>query len=314
MQRYHTLIWLLLAGLAASAPLFLHLPNPLSRPFYQAVHESAHVVVFFVVQIACFYLCRRGFPTWHKALWVLSGALTALVLGAAVELIQPFLQRSASWQDMLRNTLGIMCASALLGLLYLQGWRRLLSALTLIGGLAVTAKPIWIWGHSELAVRKQFPVLANGECTAVNRLIQPIRQAELSFPLTPTNLDPSNKVIQAIIPKDQRWPGISFRAPYSNWQGFTHLQVDLKNLSGTDERYSINFYSIINNKLAMAIETFTVAPGAQTVKVPLPLNKKFNPTAIVMFDWHGVSLDTPVTLQLDNLRLVKQVDQGTTSH
>ena len=148
--------YLALAVVAGIVPLFFIDLGPYRRIFAPEVHAFGHLFFFAVlawVGLQLPHVRRYSYPA--RAAIVLLGAL---VLGGMIELIQPYVGRSAAIKDVWQNVLGASITVALAAPTRL--FRRILTTLVaVVLFLEIQYPLISLWDRG--VARIQFPVLSD---------------------------------------------------------------------------------------------------------------------------------------------------------
>ena len=217
------------AGLVALflLPFLVPLPDVLKRHRWLDIPgDLAHVPLFAFFAWA---LHRRG-PLQGRAL---AAAVTALVTGAAIEVIQGYTGREMSFGDWLLDLCGV---GFMLCWTYRRRWRR---AVLVAAVAASAALPLWrLWPLpglvlAEVLAARRFPLLGDFETAG-----------ELP------DWRPSNEGVLRVVPRDggghalaitgtppAKYPGVNLDGFPRDWRGWRRLEWDAR----ADEGDSVRF-------------------------------------------------------------------------
>jgi VanZ family protein len=275
---------LLLLGLfvtAAAALLFVPLPIP---PTYagRTIENAGHMPLFFVGTLFILSLLRHEFDLEGTRLYAYAG-LVGTAAGILSEFLQWPLRRDASWEDVLADCVGVVCALAAHAAVtrreILSGAARATAALIALGCLATYVTPIINMVRAYAHRNAQFPVLASFDS-----------RIELAWIV---GYGIRRDVIGGVLEVEfvrRVFPGFSFYEPVQDWRRYQTLVVDAENPEAAevlhlgvrvhDTAHSREYADRFNR-------IFDLAPGERrTLRVPLddilraPRNRLMNMTQI----------------------------------
>lgn len=207
------------------------------RPHYFALlNDAGHAPVFGAFAWVVMRILDSRLPAATQAARLWSAFAITVAAGAAVEVVQSFMDRESSWGDLLMDAAGagaVLCLTAL--------WRgqettrvQVLprNALLLAGvgvSVAAIALPLGL-GIAAYARRQAwFPVIASFESASDLYFVAPLnaRLERIALPLSfaQSRDEPALKVAFA----DPAWPGVQFWEPEPDWRRFRLLRLDVVN-------------------------------------------------------------------------------------
>lgn len=288
-------------------PIILHIPNPYGNPVIKEVHETSHTVLFFFAQLALMVIVKKRRPEWRLASIMLGTALLTACLGGAIELVQPFVNRSRSWNDFGRDLWGIIAAS---GLYY--GW-RLRRRAALIKGAAITVSLLaLVLAFTPLLseMRKQwlrdraFPMLMDFETPALRQKIGRTEYGRIKFGPAPEGWTGNrSQVVEVTMPKATRWSGFTHYHPVPNWKGFRQLTFEVFSPDEKPTRIALNIYSPESGDKVLRYHAFDIHQGENQLTVDLTTAPLLEGHHINRLLWYSISPERDVTLYFDNIRL-----------
>ena len=194
-------------------------PDYFSPQYIKTLWDFGHIVFFAVLLLLVQSFKSLGH--WRHWLWA---TLVALVLGCAIETLQHFVGRNASWDDVLHNLFGVW-----LGLFWGQKPTRLVWALRFVSVICVLPAA-WLVVDSawvDFQMRKQFPSVNSFESRAE---MQQVRVSGLTKPVVQTTsvVRHGSKALEINL-STRRFPGVSLVGPYGDWSRYQYLVMDFYN-------------------------------------------------------------------------------------
>ncbi|WP_054112487.1 VanZ family protein [Marinagarivorans algicola] len=225
---------LLLVFLCAT-PLWIYIPA--STPFLEALNNSAHAALFFMMGLGIavtFELprpCQKSLFVWFIFVFLL------VCVGIAIELVQSFIGRSATLSDVLLDALGIGAALCTYWALSIRGcWRILLCGVALLLlTIAFVGPAQALWVGAQL--KQQLPVVCNFDSACPNL------DSSDGGTLDVINLDASNigssskqrsivwrtndSLVLRVGYRAGTFPGGGFDRVIVSWQGYNALCTEV---------------------------------------------------------------------------------------
>lgn len=296
-------------GLAA-LPLLWAVPNPLGERWLAEVHNAGHVPLFSLLQALCLWWGSRFVNSRRSlvGLLILSSCLL-LVVGGIIELLQPFIQRTASWSDFSHDLLGIAAGtSAFLVLRYLPGlWLKTSAATVVIGlSLVIALWPAWPWIFAKWRIERSFPTIMKADMKAAARHLRGIQGGLTSNTSPPPQWRTADEVIRVTLPANGRMPGLVMDNPHSNWTGFDQLAFKVYALEPS--RMRVRIVSGTSDTLHDASQMVNIVPGENPVVLELKNFPGINFSEVRAIAWQMVKLTSPTELFLDDIQLQHRSD------
>lgn len=287
------------------APLALSMPNPYGSELLLELHETSHTLLFFTVQLTLLFYLRSVRPSWRPFTQVLVATALSLTFGGAIELVQPFLQRSRSWADMGRNLLGVLSACGVfLAVTGPGGWRRNLS-LAATGVIILGAFwPLLNALHRQTVRDRDFPLLMNFDHPATRSYIIRASRSTVSIEDAPEGwADNVSKVARVVMPSAAPWSGFVLRHPSHDWSAFSRLRFEVFSLHPETVSIGVNLYSAENRMKTLRYKSFKVAPGLNDFSMDLTAGAPLDEHHITSVSWYSITKGQDLELFFDNLRL-----------
>lgn len=182
-----------------------------------ALHFPAGFVLFIIIHLT---LPDRKY-TAHILLVIAS------LMFAAVELLQPYVGRTASWEDFGVSILGVFIAW-----LWAIGKQRSIKFTSIILFPIVIGGSLWLLKPGAIAtwrayqIHQLFPVIANFE-TPAHRLIAPLWRSNINRKAYDPN-SPKNGLYLSYSKRGNRWSGLGLKVIQQNWNSHSELCFDAK--------------------------------------------------------------------------------------
>jgi len=236
-----------LAGLL----LFVPLPIP---PTYagRTVENAGHAPLFFLLTLGVIFAMRDHPRFLGVRVYALAGLIGAGA-GFLSEVIQKPLARDSSWDDVVADAIGVVCALALYALFdrrsKLRAWQRLGAFAVAISCIAIFILPIVRMARAYVHRNAQFPVLADFH--------SPIdlfwtRSYGVKREIVDNALD-----VELVA---DEFPGVAIHEPVPDWRRFKILVIDVENPEGEalnlgvrvhDRRHNRTFNDRFNRRFAL---------------------------------------------------------------
>lgn len=309
MVRPFTVFIILMFAALAALPLLWQLPNPTNEAWVRQLHDAGHVPLFALLQgLAIWWLHRIRHPRLPIALLVLASAFLTLLLGAAIEWVQPFINRSASWRDLKLDALGIAIALGVYACYCWlpKRWRLMGCGLIVFVGLTITVYSPIIWFHATSRAKQAFPVLMNAELTKDPR-VRGRRAGRVRLARVPSAWQGgAGRAVAVRLPADAHLPGWSLVEMPRDWRGYSTLAFNVWSEADEAVKFGVNLYSRLNKQRLLGVTVVHLQPGANEIALPLQDFSPFNAGHVTGLSWHA--LDAPETVVwFDDVRLKGQL-------
>ena len=248
-RRLLVLLTLLLVG---SLLLFARLPIPPTEAG-RTIENAGHLPLFLMVTLSVLFVLRERTSFTGARLYALAG-LVGIGAGFLSEVIQRPLRRDASWEDVLADAVGAICALAVYAMFDrrsgLQRWHRILAVMVAVACVAIYVAPIVTMTRAYLHRNGQFPVLANFQSPMEMFWTRNIG----------VRREIADGVMQVHFVADET-PGVSFHEPVQDWSAYKILVIDVENAGEEplnlgvrvhDRRHNWTFNDRYNRSYALA--------------------------------------------------------------
>jgi hypothetical protein len=300
-----TLLLIPIVAALLLAPLALRLPNPYGSELLLELNETSHTVLFFLVQLALLHYLRTTRPDWRTIRLMFVTVGLCLVFGGAIELIQPLLRRSRSWEDMGRNLLGVVGACGVfLAVRGPAGWRSKLSLGLAVLVLVSSLLPLLNAFHRQTLRDRDFPLLMDFDRAETRSYVGRASHSKLLIEAAPKEWpDNSTQVARVTMPSAARWSGFVLRHPHPDWSKFGSLRFDVLSHHAEAVKIAVNIYSAENGTKILRYKSFTVAPGLNHFAMDLTKGVSLEQHHITSVSWYSVTKGQDLELFFDNLHL-----------
>ncbi len=322
-SRNSLLQWILPAFAAAVLVFLLIYPFHMEGRHWGSIFDFAHAPAFFTFSLMIAALLdarsigwtlptRVLLPLNRRRLAILM--LTLFLGGAACELAQMLVDRSASLSDVAANTFGLVSAMLLCEAMKIRSRKKrvvfaaLITGLLLAPGLSTISELVECYQQ-----RQDFPLLASFE-----------RAAELNA-WTPhgaeATLDQSwrthGKHSMKLTLLKHKHPGSLMSWPMPDWTGYSDLQLDLYNPGEAEIHLGINIRDTAHEHSQFAPEdrfrTQVTLPPGQAIAVQIvlkavedaPANRKMQMDRIAGINLFQIKPQEGVVFHVDNIRLTQ---------
>lgn len=282
---------ILVAGTLIALVLGVSLPS--WPKILGVLNNAAHAPVFGIFALIILRLIREW--RWSTAARASDYALAFLVaigVGGLVEIVQAFVGRDASFEDLGTDALGAGCALGLTAALDRQMWkarirstgRATVAALGLLAGLWALL-PV---GQAAIAYTERamaFPVVVRFSSSRDLYFISS-GTAHLSLQPLPARWARSDDDLSVRVDfTAPLWPGLSHEEPEPDWRGFTALNLDVTNPEETPLRLTVRVHDVAHNQHYddRFNRAFEVQPSSRTVlRIPIedilygPVNRRLD--------------------------------------
>lgn len=214
------LVLLILFVLVAALLLFVQLPIP---PTYagRTIENAGHMPLFLAATLFVLVILRHDFRQEGLRLYALAGIL-CIAAGLSSEVIQRHLQRDASWDDVLADSVGVLLGLALYALFdrraALRGTTRAAALLIIAGCVTGYLAPLVTMVRAYVHRNGQFPVLADFHSSIESAWVVGYgARRTMGEGVLDVQFEPSS------------FPGISFHEPVPDWRGYKTLVIEVEN-------------------------------------------------------------------------------------
>ena len=204
------------------AAALLFVPLPIKPTFaWRTIENAGHMPLFFAGTWFILSILRQDWDLAGARLYVYAGLL-GLGGGLASEVLQMPLRRDASWEDVLADSVGVVCALAIHAAISrrekLTTAARAAAVLIVLGCVAAYVAPIVTMVRAYVHRNSQFPVLASFDSPLEKAWIQGYG----------TRRDVIGGALEVEFVR-RVFPGFSFYEPVADWRRYTTLVVDAEN-------------------------------------------------------------------------------------
>ena len=300
--------WFLpVALLVISSLFFVGGPDAWSPLVFHHVWNLGHVVFFF-----CLVLwVQRASPLlfWRDWVWTIA---VVLFIGIAIEIVQQFIGRKASVDDVLRNVYGVFLALSWKGggianRLMRDGFR--------IASVCLLLPSLW-WAasaaYADLRMREQFPVINNFE--EKYELQQIVRIGSQATRQQSSNYATRGHFSLAVNLGVDKYSGVKWVGRYGEWSNYKYFAMDVYNPAGQSVDMILKIADLRHDMGANAIDDrfnrrITLVPGQNYLRIDLddirtaPAKRMMQMDEISCLELFSVGLDKPRLVYVDYLRL-----------
>ena len=290
--------------LAAAALLYMPLPIPPTHAG-RIIENAGHMPLFFIGTLFALSILRHHWELAGARLYAYSGLIGAAA-SVASELLQKAVHRDPSWEDVLIDLLGVVCALAVHAVVdrreKLTTATRATSALVALFCIAAYLYPIINMARAYLHRDGQFPVLASFDSRVELLLMQRYG----------VNCDVISGVLEVEFVR-RVFPGFTFKEPVPDWRRYKTLVIDAENPEAEyvlhlgvrvhDAGHGSEYSDRFNRK-------FDVGPGERrSLRIPLddihraPRNRLMNMAQISDVTLFRTKEDGSQRLRLHGIRL-----------
>lgn len=233
-------LFLIAAALALIA-LVLGATLPSRPKILGVLNDLAHAPALGAFALIVLRLVRLWRPAAHGTSAYAMAFLTTVVVGALIELVQAFIGRDSSWEDLKTDALGAACALGVAAMFDRALWsatsptRGRIACATLAAICALWA--LLPLGQAAVAYfdrAKAFPVLARFSTPRDLYFIASRTNRWSLEPLPARWAQPEDALsFRFEFSKTSNWPGVSHDEPQPDWRGFSTLLVDVTNPTET---------------------------------------------------------------------------------
>lgn len=276
------------------------------------LHDSSHSFVFFLVSLIGYLLF--SLRTSQRGLRIALVAGGCFLTGIAIELVQPFVGRSASFNDIYYNFIGISSGALLFLALTSkdQGKRKITLGLTsiLLLGSSLTVPGIGYYTYMKRDTL--MPELLNFEEPWQRRLWRAGGGAHASVVDAPSEWQQGSKVVRIDYPK-RSYPGLTIKHVSPDWSDYQTLSFSVFSKLETPQQLTlrVNDRAHIHQYSDRFNQRIVVHPGLNQIQIGLdtimkaPKDREMNIDSIAELAIFAVKPSTTFTLYFDDFRLEK---------
>lgn len=292
------------------APLFfIGGPDWVSSQLLKNAWNFGHVLFYALLLIVVQWFLPL--PRWQH--WLLI-SLLALVVGAAIEALQHFVGRHASWNDVFNNLAGVW-----LGLFWGQHPKsdneRRQVRIGRVLSLLLIAPALWpvidaAWG--ELSLRRAFPVVNSFETRA--------ERQQLFFNPTRVGAHFDSEIVSQGVHSLRlklgpgEYSGFRLRTCYGDWSAYDFLVFDAFNPGQEPLRLVLRLSDVIHDRGSHSYHDrfnrqLVLQPGWNQLRFSVaeisrsPKERAMEMTAVCNLGIFAAGLERPVVVYLDNIHL-----------
>jgi len=225
--------WLVVAAAALVAlVLFARLP-PWPR-YWTVLGNAAHAPVFGILAVICLLVLAA--LTRSRSTWLVPLAfLTTVGGGIAVEWLQTFVGRDASWSDVVTDALGAACALAFVM------WRQTVSApppgrlarrlapVVMIACAAAILHPVAEAAAAYTRRASLFPVIAQFDSPLDLYFVSAIGAVATRGQMPDAWSAATDPESLRVLVASEPYPGVAFTEPVRDWSAWSKLKLDITN-------------------------------------------------------------------------------------
>lgn len=311
-----TLVKLLLLTAATVAALLLF--SPVSRsPLFLSLINSGHVVVFAVFSGFAFPVFRVLTANYCRHLQALFNSMMmfsvlAFVLSLAIELVQSYIGRDASWGDVGKNMAGVLAGLCVFGLRY---YRTTLPRIVCVSGLLcalfVACHTPAQWAQAYYVRDRIFPLLVDFNHHTATYFAKANHGATIARVDSLPDKAHDGSVLKVDFASKQRYPGWTLANPSPDWRHFDALvfSVFSQQSEPLDIAFRINDTEHNNAFSDRFNRVLTIHPGANQFSISLqdirhgPEHREINMDKIHNLTWFLPGVGKDVSLSFGEVAL-----------
>lgn len=296
-----------IAAVAILLPLFFIRPPSSSSAllWISAASNLGHVVFFALLTT----VIHGRYPLHSGRRWI-AMTLAALILSGVIELIQGQIGRTVSVADILRNLAGTWAV-----IVWQQTERPLMrhGRVLVVGFLSLEIVLLALSGYQHYRRLQNFPIINTVETVADfqqwRSLNSHLKRSKL------TSSEGSHALQVEILPGD--FSGAILNRFPADWQGFTHLLVDIHNPQSEVLTLTLRIHDREHEREPNAYtyadrfnRALQLQPGWNPIRIPLdelvaaPAEREMNLAEIKEMRFFVADSKKPKVIFIDNLRLV----------
>ena len=283
-------------------------PFEISNLWWREALNSAHVILFFLISLALYFLfSARSFFSSTVATY-LAVLFVGLAMGVVIEILQTLFERDSSVGDLYKNFLGIMSGLGFVALTQQKILRnKIVAALFSFGFFLLGVAPLLqiSWDYSQR--EKILPLVTAFEEKWFTRFFDLNHAALLGV-----NTNDGKKLYRVRF-DPARYSGISLIEPEGNWSAYHKLRFQVFSDNASNVSLELKIYDGKHNQNHndRFNKSFTIQPGLNEIIVGLdqvrnaPINRKLDLADISSVQLFLINVESSLFLRLSDLLLEK---------
>jgi uncharacterized membrane protein YuzA (DUF378 family) len=248
--------------------------------FWGPLHDSAHTYAMFLITWLLLRLFssaasnesidEQGVKATNSVL-IIGGVFLG---GIAIEIIQPYFGRSASFLDIYYNLVGIGCAGGVfaLSLRKSKAKARHVAAYTAIALMLASSLFLPVLGAYTLRAQEQsLPQLLNFEDAWQQRLWRTGGTGLTSLIKAPSGWEENQSTALQVTFNPGKYPGFNFAYPPKTWSGYSHLSFEVFSKLDTDRKLTLRIHDDAHSQdySDRFNRTLEIKPGLNKIEIPM---------------------------------------------
>lgn len=286
---------------------FIGGPSAVSPLFFNHLWNLGHIIFFSGATL----LALQFFPlvSWRAWLWLSVGVFC---VGVCIEILQHFVGRDSSWDDIFHNLCGVWFA-----LFWGQKFevkRGLVLCLRLLS-LILVMPSVWFTAsaaYTDIRMRNQFPLINNFENDYEIKQVTGFQLHDAKKQVSDhASLGRFSLAVQFGTAK---YSVVKWVSPYGDWSQYNYFAMDIYNAEAQLLDVTLKIADFQHDLGSNALDDrfnrrITLAPGWNFVRMPIdeirtaPANRVMRMDEISCLELISISLDHPRLIYIDNLRL-----------
>lgn len=292
--------------LAITALLLLSLPS--DNLWLRELFNAGHTVLFFIISFVLYSLLHDSQRFSDIKIVYLLVLLIGLLFGVTIEMLQGFLQRESSIDDIYRDFLGLMSGISALVLSRLASMPDKIMLAVLSSGLLFVGMFSFLQISLHYVQRSDaFPLIIEFEKKWATSFMR-FNNAVL---LVDANAEGSKPKMFRVRFDAGSYPGISIIEPEENWLSFNTLRFNVFSNNAADVELTLRIHDKEHNQNYddRFNRSFNIQPGLNEIVVNLnevqsgPAGRKLDMENIAGITLFMVDLDSSLLLGVSNIFL-----------
>jgi len=298
---------LVLALIVACPFFFIGGPSAVSPLWFNHLWNLGHIIFF----SGAILLALQFFPlaSWRAWLWLSAGVFC---VGIGIEILQHFVGRDSSWDDIFHNLCGVWLA-----LFWGQklAVKRSLVVCLRVASLLLVMPSFWFTAsaaYSDLRMRNQFPLINSFEN---DYEIQQVTGFQLQAMKKQARDHVSHGHFSlAVQLGTAKYSVVKWISPYGDWSRYHDFALDIYNAEAQSFDVTLKIADFQHDLGRNALDDrfnlrINLTPGWNFVRIPIeeirtaPVGRVMQMNEISCLELISISLDHPRLIYIDNLRL-----------